>query len=87
MLSTFSCSSETLEDWIQLEEKQCLNLTQLESTLEPALEIKCWEFLQVRISLLIKQYPASPENTVRLTLFEYELNCSTVQYFVNNNNA
>jgi hypothetical protein len=66
-----SCSSETLENWIQLEEKHCLNLTQLDGTLDPALEIKCWEFLQVRISLLMKQYPASPENTVRLLiLFE-----------------
>lgn len=58
------CSPETLDDWIQMEEKHCLNLTQLDGTLDPILEIKCWEFLQVRISLLMKQYPELSENTV-----------------------
>lgn len=47
-----------------MEEKLCLNLTQLDGTLDPAIEIKCWKFLQVRINLLIKQYPTPSENTV-----------------------
>lgn len=68
-MSMFSCSSETLDDWIQMEEKHCLNLTQLDGTLDPALETKCWEFLQVRISLLVKQYPAPSEKAVSLINF------------------
>jgi len=65
----FSCSSETLDDWIQMEEKHCLNLTLLDGTLDPALETKCWEFLQVRINLLVKQYPAPSEKVVSLINF------------------
>ncbi|KAF0774017.1 histone-lysine N-methyltransferase setd3-like isoform X1 [Aphis craccivora] len=53
---------ETLKDWIQMEENLCLNLTLVDGTLDPALETKCWEFLQVRINLLIKQYPTPSEN-------------------------
>lgn len=68
-LSIISCSPETLDDWIQMEEKHCLNLTLLDGTLDPALETKCWEFLQVRINLLIKQYPAPTEKAVSLINF------------------
>lgn len=56
-----------------MEEKHCLNLTQLDGTLDPKLEIKCWEFLQVRISLLMKQYPELSENTVCQIIYNIEL--------------
>lgn len=61
----YCCYLETLENWIQLEEKHCLNLMQLDATLEPTLEMKCWKFLQVRINLLMRQYPTLSENMVR----------------------
>lgn len=63
-----------------MEEKLCLNLTQLDGTLDPKLEIKCWEFLQVRISLLMKQYPELSENTVCLVYFI--LNSSILSLFI-----
>ncbi|KAE9545321.1 hypothetical protein AGLY_000864 [Aphis glycines] len=69
-VSVISCLSETLKDWIQMEENLCLNLTLVDGTLDPALETKCWEFLQVRINLLIKQYPTPSENVDNLSKFQ-----------------
>jgi len=66
----FNMDQKTLDDWIQMEEKLCLNLTLLDGTLDPVLETKCWEFLQVRINLLIKQYPAPSENVENLSKFQ-----------------
>ncbi|VVC34513.1 SET domain,Rubisco LSMT, substrate-binding domain [Cinara cedri] len=66
----FNMDQKTLEDWIGMEEKHCLNLMDSSVTLEPVLEKKCWEFLQVRINLLIKQYPPPPDKNAKLSKFQ-----------------
>ncbi|XP_050540715.1 actin-histidine N-methyltransferase-like isoform X2 [Daktulosphaira vitifoliae] len=55
----FNMDQKTLEEWNKFEEKRCLDLMLIDGlgSLDKAFDIKCWQFFQVRLSLLMKQYP------------------------------